>query len=138
MTVIDCVGARVRGRPAVRGCCGAGIRPSAWRCWRARDPMTSSRDPTASTANRVATITAIATALTAFGHPGAGAGCPNPDLAKGVGGLGLDIPPLSEGDEAPRRGIATLEDAQHVDLTAHADQLERHRLAGAIEPCVPG
>ena len=107
--------------------------------------MTSSRDPTASTVNRVATITAIATALTTFGHPdagagcpNAGAGCPNPALAKGVGGLGLDIPPLSEGDEAPRRGIATLEGAQHVDLTVHADQLERPRLAGAIEPRVPG
>lgn len=77
-------------------------------------------------------------ALTTLGHPGAGSGCPNPDIAKGAGGLGLDIPPIGEGDEAPRRGIATLDRAQHVDLTAHADRRERYRLAGAIEPCVPG
>ena len=46
----------------MRGCCGAGMRPSACRCARARAPIANSRNLTASTAKRTATTAAIAAA----------------------------------------------------------------------------
>ena len=66
-TALD--GARVRGRPAVEGCAGAGSVLSASRCACALAPTVISRAPVTTAASAVITMTVATLAMIIAGEP---------------------------------------------------------------------